>query len=396
VPVLLDAPDRIGERGGEEKSSMKSVLGVILAISLAACTGTSDSAGAGSDLGSAGGKADGSGTASRLVVHYPAGYGHRISVRGEGGGLSWDQGRDGTWNPGDAWVLDFTLTGPISLKPLYDDETWAQGPNDTLYPGQTLDVWPFFFHEGGRIEVRPGWRSPRLAQARDIEIYLPPSYDENPNERYPVIYMQDGQNLWSDDDSATGVSWDVAGAMDDGALQATIHEAIVVGIDNTSDRTSEYTPVPDPDEGGGGADAYIAFIADELKPVIDHDYRTFGDRDHTAIVGSSLGALASLYAGISRPDVFGLVGALSPATWWDNEWITGAEQSAGSLPARLYLDSGDSGDLNDDVTLTAHLADVLRGRGVDLDYLVQQGAEHSEVYWRQRLPGALGFLVGGR
>ena len=99
---------------------------------------------------------------------------------------------------------------------------------------------------------------------------------------------------------------------------------------------------------------------------------------------------------MERPEVFGLIGALSPSTWWDGTWVIGQEQGAERLPVRVYLDSGDAGDSRDDVDDTARLADTLRSRGADLDYLVQHGGQHSERFWRQRVPGALGFLVGGR
>jgi predicted alpha/beta superfamily hydrolase len=202
--------------------------------------------------------------------------------------------------------------------------------------------------------------------------------------------MHDGQNLFHDDEAFAGVSWDVEGAMDGGAADALIGEAIVVGIDNDADRIWEYTPT-DGGYGGGGADAYVGFVADELKPAIDRDFHTLPDRDHTAIVGSSLGGLVSIYAGITRADTFGVVGALSPSTWWDGTWIIARVSAAATLPGRIYVDSGD-----DDRDDTARLADALRTRGANLDYVVAPGQQHSEVYWRRRLPGALAFLVGPR
>ena len=115
--------------------------------------------------------------------------------------------------------------------------------------------------------------------------------------------------------------------------------------------------------GGGGADAYLALIADQLKPRIDRDYRTLADRGHTAIMGSSLGGLVSVYAGVTRPDVFGLVGALSPSTWWDGTWILPRVATERTDPARVYVDSGDAGDSQDDQANTATLAQTYRTRG---------------------------------
>src|SRR5207302_6278661 len=173
---------------------------------------------------------------------------------------------------------------------------------------------------------------------------LPPAYLENWGQRFPVVYMNDGQNLFDDASSFSGVSWNIAGAMDQGARDASIHQALVVGVDATADRIPEYTPVPDPQDGGGNAAAYLAFLIDELKPWVDANWRTLPGRESTALVGSSLGGLVSAYAGVARPDVFGLVGALSPSTWWDNDWIVGAVRTQSGLkPLKAYLDSRDAG-----------------------------------------------------
>jgi predicted alpha/beta superfamily hydrolase len=329
--------------------------------------------------------------AAHVVVHYPTGFGHRISLRGAGAGLGWDAGRDATWTSGDRWTLDLQPSKTIELKPLFDDAIWARGANWTLAPGQTLDVWPTFFHDRGRLEDRA-----ELDAAHDVVVYLPASYDENAAERYPVVYMHDGQNLFDDAKAFGGVSWDIAGALDRGTADGTIHDAIVVAIANTAARISEYTPVADPSYGGGAADTYLALITDQLKPRIDRDYRTLADRGHTAIMGSSLGGLVSVYAGVTHPDVFGLVGALSPSTWWDGTWILPRVAAERTDPARVYVDSGDAGDSQDDQANTAKLAQAYKTRGAPLDYLVQHGAQHNEFYWRQRVPGALGFLLGPR
>jgi predicted alpha/beta superfamily hydrolase len=325
---------------------------------------------------------------STVVVHYPAGWGHRIAVRGSGAGLDWTTGRDATHTDDDAWVLSVDLESPIELKPLYDDGTWAKGPNWKLAPGQTLDVWPVFFHEAGRIERRARWHHDGLPD-RDVVIYLPPSYDENWHERYPVVYMHDGQNLWDDASAFGGTSWNVRGAMDAGFLDGSIHEAIVVGIDNTSARFSEYTP-------GDGGRKYLDFVANGLKPIIDREFRTLAAREHTGIMGSSLGGLISAFAGLSRPETFGLVGAVSPSTWWNGTWIVGQVRNAETIPVRVYVDSGDSGAARDDVVNTAELARAYRDRQANLKYIVQNGASHNEYWWRQRLPGAFMHLLGPR
>jgi predicted alpha/beta superfamily hydrolase len=333
-----------------------------------------------------------------VLVHYPTGWGHRITLHCGGEGRSWTDAIDAAFSDGDVWRVTLPAARALQCKPLFDDATWSMGPNFSVAPGQSLDIWPHFFHDRGKTQQIRGWHSNILGNDRRIWVYTPPSYDENARERYPVVYMHDGQNLFYDEESATGVSWNVGGAMDQGARDGTIHEAIVIGIDNTPDRIAEYTPVADPGSGGGNGDRYLAFIVDELKPQMDAQLRTFADARHTAIVGSSLGALISIYAAVRRPDVFGEAGGLSPATWWDNEWITGLSTAARApLPLEVYIDSGDSGTASDDVGLTAKLADAWKAKGgVAVDYRVQHGASHSEVYWRQRIAGALAFLLGPR
>jgi len=329
-----------------------------------------------------------------VIVHYPAGWGHRIALRGSGAGLGWSAGRVASNGEGDTWTLALDTDAPVELKPLYDDEVWSKGPNYTVAPGQTLDVWPVFFHDRGRLERRVRWHADGL-QDRDVVLYLPPSYDENWHERYPVVYMHDGQNLFDGGAAFGGVSWDVAGAMDRGFEGASIHEAIVVALDNTSARMWEYTPTSG-GGAGGGAPRYVRFIADEVKPVLDRELRTLPAREHTGIMGSSLGGLVSAYAGVARPETFGLVGAVSPSTWWDNTWIIGQVAGAPTLPVKVYVDSGDSGSSQDGMANTARLAQAYRDRGAPLFYTVQQGAMHNEWWWRQRLPGALGYLLGPR
>ncbi len=347
-----------------------------------------------------GGPADAGLPLATVVVHYDTGAGHAITLRGSGGPLDWSTGVPLSWNAGNLWEGSFALTAPVDCKPLYDDATWAIGPNWTLRPGQRLDVWPFFFNQTGTVqEWATAFPSQLLGDTRPIWVYTPPSYGENAAESYPVLYLQDGQNLFYDQDSFSGVSWDVEGAMDQGAQDGTIREAIVVGIANDANRIWEYTPTSDPSYDGGGAPDYLQFVVTELKPAIDQAFRTLPDRSDTLIGGSSLGGLLSAYAGIVDVQTFGLLMVMSPSTWWDGEWIVGqvaATAGAPLQPDRVYVDSGDAGPSNDDVTLTAQLAQAYADAGVPLDYLVQPGGQHSEVYWRQRFPGATAYLLGPR
>src|SRR5206468_9059496 len=120
---------------------------------------------------------------------------------------------------------------------------------------------------------------------------------------YPVVYMQDGQNL-SDPTTAYAGTWDLEATLE--RLDGRGLEAIVVGVHHAGDeRLNEYSPFPDQKHGGGEADAYLAFLAETLKPRIDRQFRTSPDRAATSMLGSSMGGLVSLYAYFRYPSVFG-------------------------------------------------------------------------------------------
>ncbi|HTQ41612.1 MAG TPA: alpha/beta hydrolase-fold protein [Polyangiaceae bacterium] len=337
-----------------------------------------------------------------LRVHYPAGT-HTITLRASAAPWSWNAGAKMTAGPNGTWTISTTaITAPFQFKPLLDDTTWSLGPNYNASPGATVDVYPRFTQVAGTWSLAFQFTSKILGNTRGIYVYEPPTYIENSLASMPVLYMHDGQNLFDPSASFAGNTWQVQQTMDAAATDGSIAEAIVIGIDNTADRMSEYTPVPDTTQSppGGNGEQYLQMIIQELKPQIDSTMRTLPDRAHTSMVGSSLGGLITAYAGVKHADVFGLVGALSPSTWWDSDWIVTdvGMTPASPRPIRVYVDSGDSGTGNDDVTDTASLDAAYKAlgyvQGPTLDYLVQAGGQHSEIYWAQRLPGTLAFLLG--
>ena len=364
-------------------------------------------------------------SATVLRVHYPAGSG-KLTVRGGGAPLSWSQGLALTSGTDDTWTLTTTeLAGTIEWKPLLDDQTWSLGPNYHVTAGQTVDVYPHFSVAKGQVEILiASFSSTALANSRTIWAYLPPTYLENSRARMPVVYMHDGQNLFDPALAYGGNPWHADDAIDAAASSGTcssgssctkdgdcggkgscetFREAIIIGVANTPDRVAEYTPVPDPVEGGGKGDLYLKMLTDELKPKVDALLRTRPEREHTALAGSSLGGLISAHAGVTRPDVFGLIGAMSPTTWWANTAIiTEVQNSKGKTPRALkvYVDSGDSGPDQDDAADTKLLAAAYVAigyvEGQDLHYLVGAGHQHNEIYWAKRLPAALAFLLGPR
>lgn len=182
--------------------------------------------------------------------------------------------------------------------------------------------WDNFIHDKtnfkGTIE-RHNIHSKELNNDRSIDIYLPPSYKKDPSKSYPVLYMQDGNNLFYPELSFAGVHWQVDSTIEKLVQKGLMQEIIVVGIHNTMGRHYEYTwtemKFKDNVHGGGGK-KYAKFMIDELKPFIDSHYRTLKDRENTAVMGSSLGGLISLYLGFHHPEVFSKLGVISPSLWW--------------------------------------------------------------------------------
>ncbi|MBI3958605.1 MAG: alpha/beta hydrolase [Chloroflexi bacterium] len=248
--------------------------------------------------------------------------------------------------------------------------------------------------------------SPQLHNRREILVYLPPSYAAG-KRRYPVIYMHDGQNLFDDVTSFAG-EWGVDETLDDLSREGI--EAIGVGIPNLGqERLKEYSPFVDRRHGGGMGDAYVDFIADTLKPLIDSTFRTRPDRAHTGIFGSSMGGLISFYAFFHRPQTFGFVGAMSPAFWFAGGAILPYIRGARPNPGRVYLDVGEKESPSArrwwQIPLLRSLrkghckrvASLLEHKGCDeehLHFLVDPVGEHNEAAWRRRLPDALRFLLG--
>jgi predicted alpha/beta superfamily hydrolase len=343
------------------------------------------------------------GVRTTIRVHYPTGA-RRMFLRGALLPLLWTAGV--AMQPVDADTWEYSVPGlerDLEFKPRLDEQEWSKGPNYVVKPGATVDVFPRFFREAGEVSRHwAAFRSDALNATRAVWVYVPPTSLENTSYRAPVIYLHDGQNLFDPSMAFGGNEWQVDEAMNRAANDGSLREAIVVGPENGgASRIDEYTPTRTTQYGGGRGEQYLRFVADELKPAVDRDYRTLTGREHTALMGSSLGGLSSAFGGVQRPEVFGLIGAFSPSTWWDNRWLLGAVSTSRPAPLRplkVYVDSGNAGASMDDVANTASLAQAYRSLGYrdgeSLKYVVQNGATHSEVYWAQRLPGALAFLLG--
>ncbi len=257
----------------------------------------------------------------------------------------------------------------------------------------------------GDIRYHKSFHSKILENDRDVVVYLPPSYDKDNNQHYPVLYLQDGQNLF---DGATsfipGQEWRVDETAQSLIDTGKIEPLIIVGINNAGkDRVDEYTPAADAKyKAGGKADLYGRMLVEELKPFIDAHYRTQKDAAHTGIGGSSLGGLVSLYLGLKYANVFNRVAVISPSVWWaDNQIIHYLEALPKKPKLRIWLDIGTKeGRNSDEAKQTTEGVRLLKEtlmkkgwhEGDDLKYFEAEGAEHNERAWAARTDQILEYL----
>jgi predicted alpha/beta superfamily hydrolase len=245
----------------------------------------------------------------------------------------------------------------------------------------------------GALQLVEKFKSPQLGNERTLRIYLPPSYGSETRRRYPVLYMHDGQNLFDPKTASYGTEWNIDEVADRLVRQGDMEEVIVVGIDNTGDRIAEYTPGSDPRYGGGKLDAYAAFVAKTVKPWIDAHYRTRPGREHTAVMGSSLGGLASI--GIARryPQLFSMAGGVSSSFWWNGQ--DALKHPPPHMPVRFYIDAGTVNDgLEESEAFRQALVKNGYREGRDLLFLADPGGRHNEQSWASRVHVALTWFFG--
>lgn len=224
---------------------------------------------------------------------------------------------------------------------------------------------------------------PQLNRYRKVWIYLPPNYQSSTNS-YRVLYMHDAQNLFDVSTSFSG-EWQV-----DESLNSLFSQgdpgAIVVGIENGGQyRIDEYSPWNNPSYGGGQGDLYVDFIVETLKPVVDANFRTLPSREHTAILGSSMGGLISMYASIEHQDVFGKAGILSPSFWFSEQAYTHVQNTGKEQDMRIVLMAGEQESASMVPNLYSMYA-TLSNVGFqpnELNYTTHWDGQHSEWYWRR-------------
>lgn len=258
----------------------------------------------------------------------------------------------------------------------------------------------------GRVRIIRDFDSRILGNRRDVAVYFPPGYEEG-SARYPVLYVQDGQNIFDPATAYGGTDWGLAQTCDRLIKAGEMAPVIIVAPYNTSGRAGEYTPVPDAGYGGGNGDAYGRFLSDELKPFVDANLRTRPEAESTAIMGSSLGGLISLHLAFTRPEVFSRAAALSPSLWWAEGYMARWTRRS-RLPEprpRLWIDMGtkegdEPSDHESNVQGLRAFGAALSERGwrIGAGFSVREiaGGAHNESAWRARAADVLKFLFPPR
>jgi len=326
---------------------------------------------------------------TRIVIHYDAGWGNRITLRGDQPPFSWEQGIDAVSIADGTWAHTSEIGGEgLIFKPLINDRRWSIGADYHISQGETLEIHPFFHDGMGSLERFHHFDTP-------IEIYLPPGYHENADRRYPVCYVHDGQNLFDPRTAFMGQVWGLHETIA-GLVRSDLMEPIIaVGVYNRgAARIHDYTPSFDPVFGkGGGAAGYADMLIEDIKPYVDLSYRTKPGAEHTALMGSSLGGLVSLYMARRRPDIFGKVASLSSSFWWNQRnLIREVTQSRTHIPIKIYLDAGSQESWQETLVMYQALMACGYESGRDLYCFISPEHGHTEQAWRERAHMPLTFL----
>ena len=260
---------------------------------------------------------------------------------------------------------------------------------------QVYTYWPQSSVSSSRIEstvINSSFYPP--INGRLTRIYLPRGYDQNTWKRYPVLYMHDGTNVFQP--GGLYGTWSAETNADHLIGLGQMRETIIVGVDNSTDRSRDYIPPgDDAGAGDGWADDYGHYLVHDVKRHIDATYRTLSAPDDTVVMGSSFGGLVSLYLGLES-NVFGRIGAMSTAYWPAPNFI-GRMMSNDTAGARIYMDQGTGAYDTNSWTAHFQVYDMLLRDGYVLNDTLRNeigcGHAHSEWAWDLRLPMAYEFLL---
>lgn len=321
----------------------------------------------------------------QIVVRYPVGQ-DRLVLRTS---IDWERDVAPVGSDAEGAQFDIAFDTPfVALKPcLYRDGTlhWSVGENYVISAHDPDPaIWPAFFVTPIG-EVGPLLRLEHAGRRYGARVYTPPGYRENTLRRYPVLYMQDGSNLFFPDEAFGGKEWRVDETMDRLEQMNSLRKVIVIGI-SPHDRTEDYT--------APGYEAYGTFVTTVLKPTIDATYRTRKTAAETVVSGSSLGGVVSLHLAWRFPHVFGGAMCLS-STFGHMDDLFARIAREDKPPIRIYLDSGWPRDNYD---ATNAMRDLLASRGFRLgdDLLAFSFPEgrHDEGSWADRIHVPFQFFFG--
>lgn len=228
---------------------------------------------------------------------------------------------------------------------------------------------------------------------RDVIVWLPPAYNKNSYSRFPVLYMHDGQNIIDPGTSAFGTDWQIDETIDSLINHNLMNDIIVVGIYNSPNRRTEYSPT---DTGY----AYMRWLVKELKPLIDKTYRTKPDREFTAVAGSSMGGLISFMLVWEYSDVFSKAACFSPAFLINKiDYVRNVNKFKGKKKhIKIYIDNGGKGLEERLQPGIDAMTRTLLNKGYEIDKdlitLVDKNAEHNEAAWALRTAKPLLWFFG--
>jgi predicted alpha/beta superfamily hydrolase len=228
-----------------------------------------------------------------------------------------------------------------------------------------------------------------LGRKRTIWVYLPLDYEQNTQNRYPVLYLHDGQNLFDNLIAPFG-EWNIDETLNN--LNASV---IVVGINHgDSLRLHEYSPYKNAQYGGGEGSQYLEFIVKELKPYVDKNYRTMPEAENTGIGGSSMGGLISFCAVMKYPTVFGKALVFSPSFWFSDDLFKDVEKNRFDNKSKIYMLMG--GQEGEGMVVNSDKMDeVLKKKGFNKKnylYKVVDEGKHSESFWSKEFSDAYQWL----
>ena len=326
-----------------------------------------------------------------LRVAYPSGRG-RMLLRTE---KDWEKSLEPVAVSEDGHVSTFEVEADqpfLYFKPCLVESGvahWSVGANKLLLMTErdARVSYPYFFSpEVGRFSALVELPSKILGRDHRIRGYLPPGYDENTLSRFPVVYMQDGQNLFFPEEAFLGNDWKVDRIGDVLRSMNAVEDFLILGV-YSGDRMTEYTKP--------GYERYARSLAEEVVPEVERrGIRVGRDRRHRSVWGSSLGGVVSFYSVWQHPDVFGSAVCMS-STFSHRDDLVDRVFSEPFRDVAFYLDSGWPGD-NYEVTVGMAMALISRGwkYGHNLLHLSFPMADHSEASWGMRLHLPLQFLFG--